>query len=488
MKTSFRNIVCSLTLLAAHLASADVVRHPVNAGVALEEYQLYSPTNNQSIHYAPILMVRPIGWIFGSATVDERIDLVFGLGATIFSIAHNSGAHPAGYENDLYPAVSMVQAAGSYTWGDLKDPALKATFGAMPYKYNPDAQNLGEYLFRSTPYPNTVLNSPFDVVNVARPTILGGLLSKNLAGGKWKNDILLTSSNSTIPLGDFSLAYVTSYRINPIFEVGAGVNLFRLIPIQPDLTTYKKGSSANYNAYFTYNGKKYSTISDLYKRDSVDAAGVVHVLSTPISDISDSVAIALDADTTLPAGVSGVNHYSLKGQMLMARFSVDFKPILGNNIDMKLYGEWAMLGAQNYPVFYEKPMDRMPVMVGLNLPTWGLLDLLNVEGEYWKNPYLNSDYDMANPQSKTGLATPYLVPGPYDNLRLSIREAVKTDDFKWSVSATKSLNKAFSITAKAAKDHMQVMQLWTNHLGRSYNDMMSGKDSWYYVLRLQVAI
>src|SRR6185436_16377728 len=107
MKTSFYPVVFGGMLLATSPASADVVRHPVNAGVALEEYQLYSQTSNLAVDYAPVFMVRPIGWIFGSATVDERIDLVFGLGATIFSVVHNSGSHPAGYESDVYPAVSM---------------------------------------------------------------------------------------------------------------------------------------------------------------------------------------------------------------------------------------------------------------------------------------------------------------------------------------------------------------------------------------------
>ena len=459
--------------LGMSVASADVVRHPVNAGMSLEQFQLFSPISYQSGKYAPVFMVRPTGWVFGSATVDERTDLVFGLGATVFSITHGAGTYPAGYENELYPAVSMVQATGSYTWGDLKNPALKVTVGAMPYKYNPDAKDLGEYLFRSTPYPNTVLNSPFDVVNVAHMDILGGILSKNFASGKWKNDVLLTSSNTHIPLGDLGLAYVTSYRINPVVELGAGINLFRLIPIQPELTTYKKDPA---NAYFTYsNGKKYSTVRGYYSgADSAIAASVYDSLTT---------------GGALPSGVSGLDYYSLKGQMLMARFSIDFKPILGNNIDMKLYGEWAMLGVQNYPVFYEKPLDRMPMMLGLNLPTWGLLDMLNVEGEYWKNPYLNSDYDLAYPQSGTGIGTPYLGQDPYQNLGLSsFRDAVDGDDFKWSISATKSFAKALSITAKASKDHMQVMQLWTSHLSRSYGDVMSQKDSWYYAIRVQVAI
>ena len=429
-----RSIVAGLASLAVATVSADVVRNPVNVGISLEEFQLFNPTNLQqpTAYGTPLITVRPTGWIFESATIDERTTFVMGIGATTFSLPNDSAKYPTGteYKSEMFPAVALIQATGSYTFGDLKDPALKVTFGQMPYKYNPDAKNLGEYLFRSTPYPNTVLNSPFDLVGSAQASILGIVLNKNFVGNRWKNDLLFTSAISTAPLYDFSLAYVTSYRINPVFELGAGVNLYRLIPIQPSLTTWK-GDPAN--AY-------------------PDSSG----------------------------------YYTLKGQMLMARFSVDFKPILGNQVDMKLYGEGSLLGVKNYPKYYTKPMERMPVMLGLNVPTMGWLDVLNVEVEYWKNPYLNSTYHMAYDGSS--------VPDPdifaYNEVGLtSTTDAVKDDDFRWSVSATKSVSKALSITAKAAKDHMQMMQyMAASFPGKSYGDVMSGKSSWYYVLRVQVAI
>jgi len=131
-------------------------------------------------------------------------------------------------------------------------------------------------------------------------------------------------------------------------------------------------------------------------------------------------------------------------------------------------------------------MERLPIMVGLNIPTMGWLDMLNVEVEYWKNPYLNSTYNLAY----TGVSSPYLNIDSYHQVGLmSTTDAVDDDDFKWSVSATKSVSKAFSITAKAAKDHMQMMQyMLAGFPGKSYGDVMSGKNSWYYVIRLQVAI
>ncbi len=483
MNFGISRVVLGFALLSVTALSADVVRHPVHFGMSLEETQMFHPINtlDQDAAYGlPLLMVRPTGWIFGSATVNDRTDLVFGLGATLFSIPSDSGQHPAGYQNEVYPAVAMVQASGSYTWGDLKDPTLVLKFGQMPYKYNPDSKELGEYLFRSTPYPNSVLNSPFDLVNAAQANILGSMLSFNFAGGSWKNDVLVTSATSTFPLYDFSLAYVTSFKINPILTVGAGVNLFRLIPTQPELSAYK----IKENAYFTYyaNGKKYLANSSHYLSDKSTA------LDSTIAKKADSLVTYVDSgsiDSLMPKGVSGLSYYSLKGQMLMARFSLDFKPILGENVDLRFYGEWAMLGVQNYPVFYEKPMDRMPIMLGMAVPTLGVLDMLNVEVEYWKNPYINSNYM----QAYQGLATPNLANRAYSNLGLSSSsDIVKDDNLKWSISAMKSFGKSFSISAKASKDHMQVMQFHANSFDKSYGDVMSGVNSWYYVLRAQVAI
>ncbi len=468
-------------LAAVSPSGADVVRNPVHAGVALEEFQLYKPTNtlNQDAAYSlPLVMVRPTGWLFGSATIDERLDLVFGLGATLFSIPADSGQHPAGYQNEVYPAVAMVQASGSYAWGDLSNPVLKASFGAMPYKYSPDAREFGEYLLRSTPYPGSVLNSPFDVVNGAQANVLGGSLTARLLEGKWKHDLLLTSVNNTFPLGDLNLSYITGFRFNPVFEIGAGVNLYRLIPFQSDLTRFQAGE----NAYFTYGGKKYSANSNAYKSATMTAG------DSSIVAKGDSVSASIKdgtGATPMPDGVSGVGYYRMDGQMLMARFSLDLRPLLGEAVDLKLYGEWAMLGVQDRPVFYEKPMERMPIMLGLGVPTFGLLDFLNVEAEYWKNPYLNSNYAAAY----HGSATPNLFLNAYTNAGLrSTTEKVDADDLSWSVSASKSFGGSFTVMAKAARDHMQVMQFHSNSFDKSYGDVMSGAGSWYYVLRMQVSI
>ncbi len=63
----------------------------------------------------------------------------------------------------------------------------------------------------------------------------------------------------------------------------------------------------------------------------------------------------------------------------MARASFDIKGIfpmdfLGEE-DLKIYGELAILGLKDYPGHYNDFSKRIPMMLGFNLPFFGLLNL-----------------------------------------------------------------------------------------------------------------
>jgi hypothetical protein len=312
----------------------------------LEYTQIFDALNYQGTPFrqhasgnqAPVTFMRPTGWLFQGVTVNERMDVVVGIGATAFSLP-SPELLGSGYENEIYPAVALVQASASYAWGNPSDPKLKAIFGQIPYKYNQDAKDLGEYLFRATPYPGTILNSPFDLVGGARAGVLGGILSKNFAGGKWKNDIVVGSMNS-VPLYDISIAYVTSFKVNPILELGAGVNIFRAIPMIANATTRNSAG----NAYFSYGGGKtyitssgdtlryvsggdtlslngdYSTRADYYINRETGLDSTRALVATDMRGV-------LNNNGAIPTGVSGVDYYSFKGTMLLARASLDLKPV-----------------------------------------------------------------------------------------------------------------------------------------------------------------
>jgi hypothetical protein len=86
--------------------------------------------------------------------------------------------------------------------------------------------------------------------------------------------------------------------------------------------------------------------------------------------------------------------FDLAATYLMAFFNLDFNALLGMDKtktgDFNLYGEVAQLGLKNYPIFYTQFAQRLPIMLGLSIPTFGICDHLSLEAEYLKNPNAES--------------------------------------------------------------------------------------------------
>ncbi len=454
-------------------ATADVVRHPLNSGAALEYGQIYNSSNLVSgLNYDKATVKRTIGWFVQSATIDERMDLVAGIGGVFLYLYPDEGY---AYQHSAISAVALIQASGAYTWGDLAHPAVKLAFGFQPYKYNPDAKNLGEYLFRSTPYPSTTTNGSWNLVNSAQTKIWGAVLSKDFFDGRWKNDLLMTVSD-VYPLYDFSPAYVTGFKVSSMLEIGAGVNFYHLIQDNPKINTLKSQT----NAYFTFKGHDYYAFSDYYK------------LSAPFQTGADSLATEASGalvDSLVPLGspaLTPLNYFTVNGTLLTARASLDFKPVLGDNVDLKLYGEVSVLGVKNYPVFYEKRMNRVPIMVGMNVPTFGILDQLGVEAEYWKNPYINSYFNVIS-QGALG-AIPDYKNEAGKALDVDPTKDYTKDDIAWAITAQKSVGKNFSIIVKAARDHLTQLNAGQGFGTDLQHDILPTSKGWYYVIHVQAGI
>src|SRR5436190_12752674 len=58
--------------------------------------------------------------------------------------------------NDKYLSLYIPMAKGTYLVGEPETPLLKVEAGIFPFKYNPEARNLGEYMFRTGAYPNFI--------------------------------------------------------------------------------------------------------------------------------------------------------------------------------------------------------------------------------------------------------------------------------------------------------------------------------------------
>jgi hypothetical protein len=343
---------------------------------------------------------------------------------------------------------ALLDAAIQYTNNDvfMKHDVFQLEFGFFPFKYDPQSTNLGEYIFRSNCYP-ALLVSGFE--NSVEGAKLGGLHLGYLcdALGKLKQDILVNSELDIYPLRDINVAYLATYTPHPVFTIGAGVEFARLIVFDPKKTT--PGLDRNYH---------------------------------PALDQWVGYGIPGTADTTL---------YTFKGTKLMGRATLDIKAatelftgkldFFGKE-DLKLYGEAAVLGVKDYPGWYQNRRDRIPVMAGLDLPTFKLLDVFSVELEYFKNPYWNSQEFIWKAQSPV----PYIGTGSsaiwYSSWNDSM--AKHDDDIKWSIYASKKIGTFLRISAQAASDHTP--RNWYTPGPPSfvkYTDMVPRTKDWYYMIR-----
>jgi hypothetical protein len=127
--------------------------------------------------------------------------------------------------------------------------------------------------------------------------------------------------------------------------------------------------------------------------------------------------------------------------------------MLGPN-DLKIYAEAAVLGVKDYAGYYNDILERIPVMVGINLPMFKLVDFLAIEGEYYASPWRNvpTDDKAAVPYNSFEFDTTEGI-WRMDSPDKGAGEKGKTDNLKWALIGEKTI-KRFTIRAKIASDHL----------------------------------
>ncbi|MBN1309268.1 MAG: hypothetical protein JXA18_15195 [Chitinispirillaceae bacterium] len=357
--------------------------------------------------------------------VGERLRIIAGTELGIATFAKGAGGG-----NNVTTAISLKEAQGIYTFGNnVKNPPLQIALGYFPFKYNPQATNMGEYLFsyRTGAYAPYIIND-FDN---CKSRLLGLRVSSTLFES-FKNHLLFTSEmavgsgKGNWPVGDYSLSYLAGYTVKNILDIGAGICLNRLVPIDPLQTT-----PSGYNAIIAKD-----------ERDSV---------------------IMENGDTL---------YLTMKATKLMARLSFDPKQFLPPGLltifgkeDGKLYTETAILGLKNYGAkyHYDDITKRWPVMWGINVPAFKLLDFLSLEMEYygWKD---NLTIAQGTPMSNT-----------------TQDEYSDEQTFRWSLFAQKTVIKGFCVKALAGKDHFRTVDAGGSVTNE---ELLRGHDNWHYNLRL----
>lgn len=332
--------------------------------------------------------------------------------------------------------IDFRHAEGIFYFFGKDRPLLQFAAGVTPFKYNPDVRNLGEYLFRTGCYPSYIIGG-FDQ-SFAKLT---GIRLNSIIGGFLRQDILLTMETDIQPLHDISLSYLINGTIAQAVDIGAGINLYRAFPVVKELTTPKNSD----NLYLTKTG---------------DSA-----------------------------------YYTFQGVKCMARLSIDPKrffnaSVFGKN-DLKLYAEAAILGLKNHEAFhfdtvsktwesdtgnnyYSDLTQRIPIMFGINIPTFKLLDVLALEFEMFKWPYRNIYMTRL---FKYEIPIPAPPKGDYDY------SDYKKDSWKWSLFAKREVIKGWSIVGQVARDHLR--HKISDKAFLDEEEALTRYDEWYWMVKFE---
>lgn len=344
----------------------------------------------------------------------------------------------------------ISEARISYAYPNKQDPFFKATVGTFPFNYSPQNKNLGLYLNRGYVYPGILL-SGFETEAVLPIASVTGIQLEHKIH-QLHHSLIVNSETQLSPYFDLSLMYLFKLEFSLGITLGGGINLYRLIQQNSDLSSLKSDCPFTRPSY----------------DKSVNDQELCYLLDSTISVRPNSVnPLLMDTNRVIDT-ITG----SLSGTKLMGRAELDFKKMArlnyrGSSQDGIFYLEAAVLGLKDYPKYYTNILERIPIMVGFNLPTFGLLDVLSIEAEYYSNQN-SADLNKAKlDASWIPRKTHYDAQG---------------DNFKYSLYFTKILQKHIKISGQIANDHLR--------LGGARGDDATGSEvfisqkDWYWMTKL----
>jgi hypothetical protein len=378
----------------------------------------------------------------------EHFKMAFGLNTKLYFSYPQFLDHDR-YTKNMRQDVFIDDVYAQYFRGNEIAPLVSLQMGYFKFKYDPDIRNLGEYLFRSGTYP-AFLDNSFDF---PQQRLLGFHGQSNLFSSL-KTDLLFVSQ-TVFPAMNWSLAGLAEYDVTGrhFLTIGAGVDFAHLFDV------------------YTHHSFPASGGDPTELHSDVNARYIANISAT--------------GDTTL-------EYYTFKGTKVMGRIAFDPKAFIswkgfGRN-DLRLYAEACVIGLKSYPdsgyiqggtytlvaPSYDKIPEKTPVVIGFNIPTFKILDVLNCEVEYFGARYYN---DASSTINKGSNPLPYNVFDYFSNPL-----APKKNDYKWSVYVKRTLfDGHFAIIGQVARDHMRLpcaqydLEYW--------NDLLVTKNDWWWVLK-----
>lgn len=418
-------------------------------------------------------------WITQEIAIGPRLDVRAGVGglfwyATPTPVANGIFSEVAPFSTTTKFGPGITRADMEYRFGDLQYPMFTLQAGYFPFKYNPDARNLGEYLLRSGTYPGYMVTGGWNLISGAGYMMQGIRLNMSLFKGNLQSEFLLPMEQDLPGTnGDISPTLIVTGKPVPGLELGAGANCHHCISVKPSRTSPEIRVPADGTFYGLGNG---------------------YVIDNPAYDPNAPVTDRYGNNPRYL--IDSTNFYTFQGLKLMARASFDPKAYVPTGglfgpEDLKIFGEIAVLGWENYPFYYEERSERMPVMFGVNLPTrvlgYNVFDVLSLQFEHYtsRNPnavvYSSTSLPLPTSWGYDASGTATIDP----NLMVRDHEKVTDDDWKWSVYARKEFVKGLRVYAQVANDHIRLPNEWG---ANPSTPLTNASDDWYYLVRFELGI
>ncbi len=464
--------VMLLLFLAFASFAADDVKIQVQGLGFVRSGQIVNSSDTLNYNYNKNVFLNASAQITAVAEIQSNWEGALGIGATQYHRGQGNINNAGKLQLEIKPF--LTQARFTYVSERTEKPKWKGNLGMFLYNYNKNVKNLGLYLLRGSVYPG-ILISGFETAEVTnRSNVMGFNIENNL--GQFGHSLILKSEVEIPPVFDLSLIYLAQYNFGDIFELGAGVNFYRLIPNKSDITLLEdhKIFAAEAGNFSHPYERKYTYI------DSVVTPGQPTVYDT-----------------------TWMSH---AGTKLVSFFSLDIQQLLNLDIsnpdDYKIYGEIGLIGINNsnaYKELYGSLSQRMPIMLGINIPCFGYLDHLSLEMEYYGAPYRddyvkimdgsNSPIPVSNrllgrtvELDSNGVASIIYDDVSYPNESpYNVNENVDSDNFKWSLHGAKTLAGHFKISAQIANDHFRVGGVQSTE---TYETALTTLKDWYWMLKV----
>jgi hypothetical protein len=321
--------------------------------------------------------------------------------------------------------VSLADAEGIFSFASKDAVAFNAAIGVMPFKYDDNAKNLGEYLFRTGEHPAYIQTS-FDYAYATLTGVhLNAKMFKNLSV-----DVLFTEETQIMPLNDLSLTFLAGYTIPELFDVGAGIMFDRLIPMagKLDEPAFQGGAQDTfYHSSGTLDTVKWGG-TKLMAHAAFDPKGLLPAALTRLLGKEDGKIYA-------EAAVLGLNSFTAYKKATDSSGTV-------------IAGAYVVDSLMN---FYSDITQRIPIMAGFNIPAFKLLDYLSVEVEWFGWPYSPSLY---NYQDLVHTIPQPIIPTTSSTNGTTQRTLyTKGNDWKFSFNFQKTIWGRFSAIGQIARDH-----------------------------------